>query len=342
MKVLFPERIISKHVGGNTTYAREIKDGLTARGVDTGLMRSASKPALTMVRETLIGLRSRPGEVLHYSADTGPLLRTRTRSVVTVHGVASRWIDVARTSAQESTWRFRVDRAIKCTDRILTVSQSAANDIENVFSVDRSRISVIPHGIDSQSFQREVLLSDAIRGQLPAAFALYLGNVEPRKNLIQLVRAFQTGDLATAGLPLVIAGRPAWNFSEAMTEIESASNVIYLGFVSDNDRVALMQRCSVFVFPSLYEGFGLPVLEAMAAGVPVVSSRRGSLAEVAGPSYEIQELDAQGISVAISSAMSDSEWVAGAKQAGQEWAARFRWADSIDAHLKVYKEVLFS
>jgi glycosyltransferase involved in cell wall biosynthesis len=340
MKIIFPGRIVNRHVGGNTTYARQMIAGLNERGIETGTMPMSSHPALTLVRESLVGARSTPNQILHYSADTGPLLPTRTPSVVTVHGVASRWIDVARNPRQEKIWRYRVGRAIASTDRLLTVSQSAADDIAEVFGVDRSRMTVIPHGIDSASFQRETVLSAPVADRLPARYALYLGNVEPRKNLVELVAAFALSPLAQLGLPLVIAGKPAWNFAEIMATIEAAPNVIYLGFVSDDDRVALMQRCTIFLFPSLYEGFGLPVLEAMAAGAPVATSRRGSLTEVAGPSWNIDDLSAHGIAEAVADAVSDESWVAAAPEAGRTWAGTFRWETSVDAHIKVYQDLL--
>lgn len=339
LRVLFPGRVVERHVGGNTTYARHLMRGLTSKGVETGIMPFGRHPVETLVRETLTGLTPSRGSILHYSADTGPLVKTRATSLVTVHGVASRWIDVARTPAQERTWRFRVQRAIVSTQHVITVSQSAAADITDVFDIDPANITTIPHGIDSAAFQRDTTLSVEVADKLPGEFALYLGNVEPRKNLTALVEAFGRSSLAKLGLPLVIAGKPAWNFSEIMAAITAAPNTIYLGFVSDEDRVALMQRCTIFVFPSLYEGFGLPVLEAMAAGAPVATSRRGSLAEVAGPAFEIADLDAEGIAASVSAALTNQEWLTAAPATGRDWAAGFQWDESIEAHLAVYRNL---
>lgn len=340
MKIFFPDRIINRHVGGNTTYALNLRDGLVGRGIATGLIPSGSGRVSTIASETMRGLASAPGEVLHYSADTGPLIQTRGASVVTVHGVASRWIDVARTARQEAIWRFRVSKAIKSTRRLITVSESAAEDISEVFGVDRQRITVIPHGIDSDMFSAPRVVSNNLSALVPSEFVLYLGNVEPRKNLIELVKAFQTDEIRSLGIPLLIAGKPAWNFGDAMRVIEGASNTRYLGFVSDSDRVALMQACSLFVFPSLYEGFGLPVLEAMAAGAPVATSRRGSLAEVAGPAHELADLTAAGLAASIYGALSDREWLTHVPENGRQWARRFEWGKSVDEHIRVYGEVV--
>ncbi|WP_282856116.1 glycosyltransferase family 4 protein [Pseudoclavibacter helvolus] len=340
MRVFYPDRIVNRHVGGNTTYALAIREGLRARGITTGAMPSGPHPSLTLLAETAYGLTSRPGDVLHYSADTGPLIKTKAASVVTVHGVASRWIDVARTPRQEKVWRYRVQRAIDSTDALITVSQSAADDVSEVFGVDRSSIRVIPHGMDVEGFQAPTALSAELRVRLPGAFALYLGNIEPRKNLIELVRAFQRPEIRSLGIPLVLAGKPAWNFAEAMETIARADNVIHAGFVSNEDRIALMQACTVFAFPSLYEGFGLPVLEAMAAGAPVVSSRRGSLAEVAGPSRIFEALDAEGLGAELERAITDEVWQREARSTGPTWARNFSWDRSIEAHIEVYEKAL--
>lgn len=341
MKILFPDRIVNRHVGGNTTYAVALRDGLISRGHAVGTIPSAGHPIPTMLMETGYGMTSQSGVVLHYSADTGPLLPVRTPSVLTVHGVASRWIDVARTPRQEWVWRQRVGRAIKSTGALITVSESAADDISEIFGVERSEITVIHHGIDHERFASRQSLSDEVSCKLNGRpFALYLGNVEPRKNLVELVRAFERPQLKQAGVQLVIAGRPAWNFTEAMREISDSSITTYLGFVSDSDRIALMQSAELFVFPSLYEGFGFPVLEAMAAGTPVVASRRGSLAEVAGPSWNLAQLDADSIANEVSNALEAANWRRNVIAEGQAWARQFTWEASLQAHLSTYRKVV--
>ncbi|WP_282071658.1 glycosyltransferase family 4 protein [Janibacter hoylei] len=340
--VVFPSRIIDRHVGGNTTYAREIRDGLLARGHEVSTMPMAPHPALTAALETGRGWVGPSDRLVHYSADTGPLLPTRLPSVVTVHGVASRWIGSARTSRQEAVWRARVRAAIRGTRAIITVSESAADDISAVFGVDRESIDIILHGIDVEQFETPTPLSRALSAAVPEEYVLYLGNIEPRKNLMPLVRAFQQPPLRDLGIPLVIAGKPAWNFAESMAEIEAAPNVHHLGFVSDADRVALMQGAALFAFPSLYEGFGFPVLEAMAAGTPVATTRRGSLAEVAGPAWLLEEVDPESLGREIAAALQDRTWRAEVVAEGRRWARRFTWDSSVQRHIDVYERVLGS
>lgn len=236
-------------------------------------------------------------------------------------------------------WRGRVRRAIASTDAVITVSEWSADDVSEVFGVDRDTIRVIKHGIDVETFSTPTELSSEVAARISEDFVLYLGNIEPRKNLMPLVRAFQQEPLRSAGLQLVIAGKPAWNFAESMAEIQAAPNVVHLGFVSDADRVALMQRTALFAFPSLYEGFGFPVLEAMAAGAPVATSRRGSLVEVAGPAWVLKDLTAPGAE-SLAACLADEGWRAGVTDVGHAWARQFTWDVSIDEHVRVFESVL--
>jgi glycosyltransferase involved in cell wall biosynthesis len=222
----------------------------------------------------------------------------------------------------------------------VSVSESGANDVSSVFDVDRAQIQVIPHGVDLEMHSQRQELSPAIEEVVPREFALYVGNLEPRKNLVELVNAFDSKRGRNLGIPLVIAGKPAWNYGPILSAIESARSVIYLGYVSESDRIALLQRCNVFVFPSLYEGFGLPVLEALAAGAAVATSDRGALAEIAGPAKKFADLDAPGIAAGIDAALGDTDWQSSIRKAGPAWAARFDWSRSVDRHIDVYQKVL--
>lgn len=342
MKVLFPARIVDRHVGGNTTYGRRLEAGLLARGVNTGRIPAQRHPALTAFGETATALRKRSSqEVLHYLADTGPLLPARSPSVVTVHGIASRWAQGIRDSKQETIWRARVRLAIRNTTALVTVSQSSADDISEVFGVERDDITVIPHGLDlpTRSFD-ESALRDRFPDWSGNPYALYVGNIEPRKNLVELVRAFESPEVKNLGIPLVIAGKPAWNSERSMEAIRSASNVQYLGFVSEEEKEALLQNATMFIFPSLYEGFGFPVLEALARGVPTICSANGALAEIAGPAHILRETTSDCIADAVVTVFGDTNYRSEIRHLGPQWADRFKWDSSVDQHLAVYRKVL--
>lgn len=341
MKIWMPERILDRNVGGNTTYARNLARGLYEQGVEVHRMKAGKNAGHTLFLESLQAAKRHDDDsILHYVADTGPLVPCVSPSLVTVHGVASRYIKTARTPLQESIWRHRVASAIRHTQRLITVSRSSARDVSEIFGFPEDKIDVIHHGIDTSLFAGQAELSEKLQPLIPQDFALYVGNIEPRKNLVQLVRAIDELRGSSSSVPLVIAGRPAWNFEDSMRAIEKSPNVIYVGFVSDEDRRALMQRCRLFVFPSLYEGFGFPILEAMAAGAPVLSSDKGSLAEVGGPARIIPGSDQEAIAEAMGAALADVSWQESAPENGRRWARRFTWDKSVAEHVRVYGELL--
>lgn len=334
-KVYYPGRILDRNVGGNTTYTRAIAEGIRKHGWEVGTLPYHAKAPITALLEQKSAFeRPSPGELVHYSADTGPLVPVRRPSLVTVHGVASAVAEGVRNPVQEFTWRSRVRAAMKFTDALITVSESSGETLQEVFGVAASKIHIIPHGIDNELFSKPTTGTEVVRQQLPNEYLLYLGNIEPRKNLISLVDAVDK-----LKIPLVIAGRAAWNSEEIERRIALSPNAIRLGFVSNEDRVFVLQNCKAFIFPSLYEGFGFPVLEAMAAGAPVLATRRGSLRDVAGPAGHIKDVTSEAIAEALEQYLDDEQWLASVIPEGKAWAKTFTWENSVSAHARLYQEI---
>ncbi|MGB9634803.1 MAG: glycosyltransferase family 4 protein, partial [Chloroflexaceae bacterium] len=181
-----------------------------------------------------------------------------------------------------------------------------------------------------------VLEATRARLGLPANFVLFVGTLEPRKNLPRLVRAFAR--LADSDLHLVIAGRRGWLYEETFATVERLglqNRVHFLDFVADADLPALYNLARAFVYPSLYEGFGLPVLEALACGAPVVTSGVSSLIEVAGEAAVLVDpLDEAAIAGGITRALRDAARLRGA---GPAQAQRFRWETAAQRLLACYR-----
>jgi glycosyltransferase involved in cell wall biosynthesis len=155
-----------------------------------------------------------------------------------------------------------------------------------LLGLPESKISVVYQGVDHERFHPDLAEAKlrAVRNKygLPGDFILYIGTLEPRKNLAGLLAAWEH---VKSDIPLVIAGKPGWKFRaifNAANKSKKQRKVYFLGFVEERDKPYLLKLARVFAFPSLYEGFGLPVLEAMAVGTPVVTSSVTSLPEVAG------------------------------------------------------------
>ncbi|CAN5594901.1 glycosyltransferase family 1 protein [soil metagenome] len=339
LTIYYPDRILNRNTGGNTTYTRMISKGVEDLGFDIGTIPSGRHPAITLARETAFGQRRRDHSIIHYSADTGPLVSTRTPSVVTIHGVASRWEKSIRSPWQERVWRTRVSAAARSCDAVISVSSSSADDVASVFEIDRSIIHVIPHGIDVEAFQSPEPLSTELAERTGDRYILFVGNLEPRKNLRALAAGYRESRLEREGVKLVVAGKPAWNSDEIVHDLSTTPGVELLGFVTDRERIALMQHCALFAFPSLYEGFGFPVLEALAAGTVVIASDRGALRDVAGPSLRFTDIDSTSISSGLLLGISNEDARANVVASGRKWARSFSWKQSYLAHAKVYESV---
>jgi glycosyltransferase involved in cell wall biosynthesis len=168
--------------------------------------------------------------------------------------------------------------------------------------------------------------------------------VEPRKNVLRLIKAFEQIADRNKNLSLILAGKPGWNCENDFSAIQSSvhrDKIRYLGFVSECEKTALLKSCEVLAYPSLYEGFGLPVLEAMAAGAPVITSNLSSLPEVAGDAaILVNPLSVEEISTAIDRLVNDKLRRAELRAAGKRRAAEFTWQNVAMKTYQLYMEVV--
>ena len=232
--------------------------------------------------------------------------------------------------------------------RVIAVSATTKRDLRRLLLVPAGRVDVVPNGLDSERFsaartpgERETLRREY---GLDRPYALYVGSGDPRKNLPLLVEAFAASGLA-GRMELVIAGtlhashRPP--IEEAITRGGVRAAVRLLGFVPEPRLASLYRGAEVFAFPSLYEGFGLPVVEAMACGVPVVTTTGGALAEVAGDAaLTVPAGDADAWAAALARAVADDGWRRAAVRAGLEQARHFTWAECARATVASYRAAL--
>lgn len=212
------------------------------------------------------------------------------RTVLVVHDLA--WAVYPETAPQiDDRWRRRLAKAVRSCGAVIVPSVSAKGDLVARYRVPETRVHTVPHGVDASAF---AAVTDAEIARVREGFhiagpyVLFVGGLEPRKNLIGLVRAF-AGSGVDATL-VIAGGRVRWFPAEearVWAEVRrlpepARSRVVLTGYVSDEDKHALLAGARALVYPSLYEGFGFPVIEAMAAGTPVLTSNVSSLPEVAG------------------------------------------------------------
>ncbi|MGN1089600.1 MAG: glycosyltransferase family 4 protein [Huintestinicola sp.] len=228
-------------------------------------------------------------------------------------------------------------RSIKRADKIITISEFSKQQIVKHYNVDPEDIVIIPCAADEKKFF-PMDDRDAVRQQvcpkydIKGKYYLYLGNLEPRKNIARLIEAYGAAVKKQEGLPqLVIAGGKGWQYDEIfgrVKELQLSDRVIFTGYVDDGDVPLLMNGAEAFCFPSIYEGFGMPPLEAMSCGVPVIVSDTSSLPEVVGDcGISVDPYDTDAIADALIR-MTDKEFTEAQRIKGIERAKDFSWKKS--------------
>ncbi|HKP54081.1 MAG TPA: glycosyltransferase family 1 protein [Chloroflexia bacterium] len=245
--------------------------------------------------------------------------------------------------------RTLIPRVARKAGAIITVSNSARKDILRYLKVPKEKVRVVM-GAASPAFHpiTDPALLEAVRARhgLHEPYILYVGTIEPRKNLPRLVQAFAS--LKKRGLPhkLVIVGQSGWQTEPIYAEIEQLGlkpDVLFTGYVPFEDLPAIYTMAEAMAFPSLYEGFGLPVIEAMACGTPVVTSRSSSLIEVAGDAgMLVDPLSVEEIEDALHRVLNDPALRADMRYRGLERASNLTWEHTAQATLEVYDKVLAS
>jgi alpha-1,3-rhamnosyl/mannosyltransferase len=218
--------------------------------------------------------------------------------------------------------RVTLGRALQRAAHVLTISQASADALVARYPRAAGRVTVTPLGVSP------ALETTEAHADVPEPFVLAVGTLEPRKNLPRLVGAFQRLPVALRERhTLVVVGRPGWHREESMTALASLGDrARVLGQVPDEVLADLYRRCAVFCFPSLGEGFGLPVLEAMAAGAPVVTSDRSSLPEVGGDAVEyVDPTRVESIAVGLELVLADPAHARALGARGRERAREFSW-----------------
>jgi alpha-1,3-rhamnosyl/mannosyltransferase len=254
--------------------------------------------------------------------------------------------------AWRARWLFRAATRLACAaaQRIVAISAAAQGDLLAHFAVDPAKVTVTPLAPDARFRPQPRVEVERVRTKynLPEPFFLYFGINKPHKNLTTLIDAYSQLQNAQSGLAafpaLVIAG--AWDkrYPEAKEDAATlglGDTVHFLGRIDDDDLPALYTAATVFVFPSRYEGFGLPVLEAMACGTPVACSNASSLPEVAGDAALLfAPTDTSAIAQAIQRLTDDASLRADLRQRGLRQAARFTWRRTAELTLAVYRDAL--
>ena len=266
------------------------------------------------------------------------------RLVVTVHDLAFERYPNLFPRPWRVLYRLGLRAAVKRADAILTPSRNTAEDILSRTKVDPRKLHVVPLAASLPA--SDVDVGDVLaRLKVRPPYVLFVGTIEPRKNLVRLVRAYRR--VASSGLPhaLVLAGPLGWHHESLMRELalEGPGEIVMTGSLSPEELDAVYRAADAFVYPSLYEGFGLPVVEAMARGIPAIASNTSSVPEVTGDAaLSVNPRSVREIAAAIESVCSDAELAEKLAARGRARAERFSWDETARLTLGVYEQVMGS
>ena len=274
-------------------------------------------------------------------------LWNRCRTIVTIHDLSLLLHSHTHEEELVRRARLRLPATARMASKIITDSESVKGEICEHLKVRPEKIAVVPLA-PRRAFRpvgREASAEARRRLGVEDDFLLFVGTVEPRKNLLTLVRAFKELAHRTALRPqLVIAGRKGWLTEELFALIEQSdlsARILFTGYISDEDLAALYSSCRVCVYPSLYEGFGLPPLEAMSCGAPVITSRIPVIMETVGEAARLVEpTNVSELAACIAEVCGSEEERARLSAIGRARAAEFTWERTARLTWDVYREVL--
>jgi glycosyltransferase involved in cell wall biosynthesis len=363
--------LVPGETGGMETYARELTSALMTEtpGVrlTVFLSREAAEdrdapwsglPSVTVPvkarrrsewvrgeQQLLPGLARRSGiDLLHSLASTAPVWG-RFRRVVTIHDVIYRIYPEAHAGIGSRVMGVLVPLAARRSDRVIAPSAATRDDLTRLLHVPAGKIDVVPEGV-RLPFGRQDGDANRARGTLGLGnrqIVLAVSAKRPHKNLSRLLEALALISSERRPILLMPGYATPWEVElhRRCSDLGLDADVRFLGWVSDTELEDLYAAADCFVFPSLYEGFGLPVLEAMARGVPVACSDRASLPEVAGGAARLFDPERpEEIARAIEAVLSDPDEAARLIAAGRERAARFTWQQTARATAEVYRRAL--
>lgn len=322
----------------------------TPAGTGDAFLTRANADARSRIFYDQVGIRrdirAEQIDVVHYPANVGSVLPLRNM-VITIHDLTffhnPSWYRFERVHYYRKAVAWSAARA----SRIIAVSKATADEVSKILAVPADRVDVVHNGVDERYAPRTQEEQLAVQGKyrLPNRYFLFVGTIEPRKNVARIIQSWSRIAHEVEEY-LVIAGREGWKVGPIHLEAERSdftSRILFPGFIDAEDLPAVMSGATALVYPSLYEGFGIPVAEAMACGVPVLTSNVSSLPEVAGDAAllvmptSVDEMANAMLRLARDTALREEFAAKGLVRARQ-----FNWTRAAEETLACYRRVLAS
>jgi glycosyltransferase involved in cell wall biosynthesis len=289
-------------------------------------------------------LSSRKWRIFHATNILIPPLPSGVRGIVTIHDLLFARFPQFQSPYAQRRWALRVSQALQRADHIIAISEATASDLQKYYGVDSKKITVIYQGADGDSI---VWMEDVERAALrrrwglPERFLLFVGTLSVHKNVINTIKAFLK--VQDADLELVIVGKPGDSYSEVIAFLEQCprKNKIRLyGYLERADLDGFYQLATMFLFPSLHEGFGLPVIEAMKRRLPVLTSDNSSLRELFSDSAAlVNPSNPDDIARGINRVLSDDPYRANLIKEGERKVQTLTWKKTAEQTRKLYQSL---
>lgn len=288
-------------------------------------------------------------DVYHCLDHVIPIFRSVKHAVVTVHDLSS------VNQYEMHSWGNRIyfpnflGASINKSEKVVCVSEQTMKDVMRTFGVEKQRVAVIYHGIDQpwssvQSFGNSETRETLARYGIDTEYFLFVGTLEPRKNILTLIRSFNELNDLKRDYKLVITGKKGWYYSrifDLVKELALEDLVIFTGYVPDEELLELYQNAKLFIYPSYYEGFGFPPLEAMACGTPTIVSDTPALAEVVGDSaLKVKPDNVLELKQAITTIIMNPGLESELARKGRDRSKRFRWRKSAQEMINLYESLM--
>ena len=304
-------------------------------------------PGLLTLGQAEIALLARKHklDLVHDPTGSAPLGLVRTGRVTTIHDVVPYVYPETSSRLDRLIYRYWLPSSVQGMDAIITDSQCSKGDIVRFLKVPEEDVHVVPIASNRRYAPTNASATGAVlaKYEVESPYILYVGSIVPRKNLVRLLEAYSELLRWSGKWRLLIAGARKWRSSpvyETVERLSLADSVQFVGYVEEADLPALYSGADLFVFPSLYEGFGLPVLEAMACGTPVVTSNVSSLPEVAGDAAILVDPYRVGqIAEAMQRVLADGTLAGELRAKGMERAEQFSWERTARETIAVYEKV---
>jgi len=286
-----------------------------------------------------------PPDLLFVPAHTIPVIRRPSlKTVVTVHDLGAEFLAEHHQFPQKLYLNWSTEFVARHATHLIAVSEATKRDLVKKLNVKPQRITVVHEAVDQSFFyKRAVREIEQVKKELGITknYLLFVGTIQPRKNLQRLIEAFSK--IKNKEIELVLAGKPGWLYEDiydAPKKLGILERVKFIGHVRDEQLPSLYSGASVFVFPSLFEGFGLPILEAMSCEVPVLTSKVSCMPEISGgKALLVDPYKTSEIVSGIEKLLNDKKLANRLVKEGREWSRRFTWEKTAKKTIAVFEKV---